>query len=130
MTSSLTVTGIRLEPRVDDVVEWSRGEDGELEFGPDTVTFMGWSVPYVLIQDAVLNSERMYLRKVQCLALKAETGQYMFTLHQPIATANDFPFPVRVTERRTLVGKWVFLGVAVFILKLTWDILRATADNP
>lgn len=58
MNKTLTVSGQRLEPRLDGVVEWLRGELGELTSGPEEVTFKDWSVPYAAVTDAVLNTGR------------------------------------------------------------------------
>ena len=127
MDKHLTVTGLRLEPRVDDVLEWSRGELGELTLGPDEATFKDWSIPYAAISEAALNTERMLFKRVQCLAIDAETGKYIFTLHNPIATADDFPFSVRTTERRSAIGKLILVGTIFFLAKIAWDVLKPWA---
>lgn len=122
MSTNLTVTGQRLEPRIDGVVEWSRGEIGELELGLDSAMFKDWLIPYVAIDDAVLNTERLLLKKVQCLAIEAETGRYMFILHKPIEPAHEFPFPVRITERRSAYGKLLLFASVLFLLKVAFDV--------
>lgn len=121
MDKRLTVSGQRLEPRLDGVVEWSRGELGELTFGPEEATFKDWSIPYEAISDAVLNTERILLKEVQSLAIDAETGKYLFTLHTPLAQAADFPFSVRITEQRSTLGKLVLFGIVLALAKLLWD---------
>ena len=122
----LMVTGQRLEPRLDNVVEWSRGELGELEFGPQSATFKDWSIPYPAIRDAVINTERILFKKVQCLAIDAETGKYIFTLQEPIEAADEFPFSIRVTERRSAVGQFALFAALFFLSKCAWDVLKSS----
>lgn len=123
--SPIKVTGLRREPRVDNVLEWSRGEIGNLDFGIEHVRFNDWSIPYSSIQDAVLNKEFMLFRKVQTLAIKSDDGEYMFTLHDLVDETRRFPFQLRITERRSFVGKVFLLAIIVFLVGIGWDILKA-----
>ena len=124
--SSIRVTGLRREPRVDDVLEWSRGETGNLDLGANQLTFNDWSIPYDSIHDAVLNKEIMLFRKMQTLAIKSDAGEYMFTLHDPIEETNKIPFQIRVTEKKSFVGKLFLFAVVILLVDIAWNIFKAS----
>ena len=123
---TIKVTALRVEPRIDNVKEWSRGETGNLDLGANQLTLDDWSVPYRSIQDAVLNTETMFFRKVQTLAIKSDAGEYMFTLHEPMEETSKLLFPVRITERKSPIGKLFLFGVVIFFVSIAWNIFKAS----
>jgi hypothetical protein len=60
------------------------------------------------------------------LAIDAETGKYMFHLQKPIEAADEFPFSIRITERRSAFGKLVLFAVVLFLLKMAWDVFKSS----
>ena len=122
--SSYKVTGVRREPRVDGVLEWSRGENGELNFESNRVTFNDWSIPYTNVLDAVVNRESILFRKTQTLAIRSEDGQFMFYFHKPTEELRDIPFEIRVTEKRSFIGKLFLLMIILFLVNLVWNLLK------
>jgi hypothetical protein len=123
--SSLSVTALRREPRVDGVLEWSRGEPGNLNIGTSRLTFNDWSIPYDSIYDAVLNKETMFFRKTQTLAIKSDEGEFMFSFHEPIEEVNEIPFQIRITERRSFIGKLFLFGFIMLLVNIAWNLLKA-----
>ena len=122
--SSHKVTGVRREPRLDGVLEWSRGEDGDLTFESNRVRFNDWSIPYTNILDAVLNRETILFRKTLTLAIRAEAGEFMFSFYEPKEELKDIPFEIRTTERRSFIGKLFLLMIILFLVNLAWNLLK------
>lgn len=124
--SSIKVTGLRREPRVDEVLEWSRGETGNLKFGANQLEFNDWSIPFKSIHDAVLNKETVLFRKVRTLAIKSEAGEFMFTFHEPIKETTKFPFQIRITERKSFIGKLILFALVILLVDIIWNIFKAS----
>ena len=123
--STHKVTGVRREPRVDGVLEWSRGEDGDLTFESNRVTFNDWSIPYVNILDAVVNRETVLFKKTQTLAIRSEDGEFMFSFYKPEEELNEIPFEIRTTEKRSFIGKLFLLMIILFLVNLAWNLIKS-----
>ena len=106
------VFGMRQEPRIDGVLEWSRPIEGEIVFEADITSFSDWSIFNGDVKNAVLNSEKYFLRRAQTLAIESESGKYMFMLAKPVGNNHEFPFPVTITQSISPIGK-IFRVVAV-----------------
>jgi hypothetical protein len=123
----LQVFGMRQEPRIDGVLEWSRSVEGEIVFESDFTKFGDWTISNDEIKNAVLNSERYFWRRSQSLAIESGSGKYMFMLAVPVDNTYNFPFPVFFTHSVSYIGK-IFRLVEIFgliyIAFLIWSIGR------
>jgi len=124
-TSSYKVTGVRREPRVDGDLEWSRGENGDLSFESNQITFNDWSISYTNILDAVLNRATILFKKTQTLAIRSEDDEFMFSFYEPKAELNGVPFEIRTTERRSFIGRLFILMIILFLINLAWNLWKA-----
>jgi hypothetical protein len=109
----LNVFGMRQEPRIDGVLEWSRPVEGEIVFETGVTKFNDWSISNKEITNAVLNSEKYFFKHTQSLAIESESGKYMFALAEPADNTYKFPFPVTFTNSVSPIGK-LFRIVAIF----------------
>ena len=121
--STVPVTAIRTEPRFDGLVEWSSSVVGDLEVGARDLIFKDWVIPFENIQDAVLNKEVFFWRKVVTLAVNSESCKYVFTIRESTVNEEIFPFPVRITRRKSPMGKAVLIAAALGIANIVWGLL-------
>ena len=122
--ASIHATGSRLEPRIDNVVEWSYPIEGELEIHEGSARFGDWVIPNNEVSDAVLNTERFLFKRRQTLLIESDGQKYVFGFYDPIDVDFEFPFAVRVTEKRSFVGKLLLFAVAAFLLGITWELVK------
>jgi len=122
MSTLLRATGIRTEPRFDQALEWSSQEKGELLLTSDTCKFNEWVIENHSIDNAVVNTEKLFDRANQSLAIQCGEQKYLFGFYTPITEDFDFPFPVRFTNNRSFAGKAlrylkiIAVGYGVFLL--------------
>ena len=69
-----------MEPRIDQVVEWSRSKKDKLEIDDYGICFGEWTIPREMVKDAVLNTERIVIKKRQSLLVDCGEGKYIFGL--------------------------------------------------
>ena len=124
MKKSFMATGSRLEPRIDQVVEWSLSKKDKLEIDDYGIRFGEWTIPREMVKDAVLNTERIVIAKRQSLLVDCGEGKYIFGLFDHIDNDLIFPFKVRVTHNRSYMGKLGLLAIAMFFLNVAWDIAQ------
>lgn len=128
MKKSIQSTGSRLEPGTDNLEEWSFPREGTLELDEDSTRFGDWVIPNTKITAAVLNSERFLVMKRQTLLIKCDEGKYIFGFNNPVENDFIFPFDVRITERRSFIGKLMLFAIAIFLLNILWQILKYTVN--
>ena len=124
--NTLRAFGMRKEPRVDGVLEWSRSEEGQLEFEYESTKFGDWIIRHSDIEHAVLNSERLWFRPTQTLAISAGEDHYLFALAERVDRDYSFPFPVTFTNTGSFLGKLfnlIMLLLGVYLLFLLWTLL-------
>ncbi len=124
MDQSIAVTGSRLEPRIDQAIEWSFPEKGSLVIQKDVTQFQDWVIPNSEIKDAVLNNERLIFKNRQSLLLDCGRDKYVFGLISNIEQDTNFPFDVRVTKKRSFMGKLMLFGIAIFVFNVVLDIVQ------
>jgi hypothetical protein len=121
---SILSTGSRQEPGIDNVAEWSFPKEGNLEQDENNTLFGDWVIPNTQITEAVLNSENLFIKKRQTLLINCEKTKYVFGFYKPVENDFIFPFEVRVTKRRSFIGKLVLFAVAVLLLSSLWQLFR------
>ncbi len=124
MKALIHSTGSRLEPRIDNVVEWSYPIEGELEINENNAKFGEWIIPKDEVSDAVLNTERFMFKKRQTLLIESDGLKYVFGFFDPINGDFVFPFEVRITERRSFIGKLMLFAIVVFFVGITWELVK------
>ena len=129
LKQSIHSTGSRLEPRLDKVIEWSFPKEGELVINADNLRFGEWIIPNTKITDAVLNSERLFIKKRQTLLINCEGAKYSFGFYNLVGGDVVFPFEVRITERRSLMGKLVLIAIAVVLFNVAWQLIKYTVKT-
>jgi hypothetical protein len=134
MSDEHLAIGTRKEPRIDGVLEWSRPEKGILVFQDGETIFKDWIIRNEEIDEAVLNSEKMYWKLTQSLAIRSGTDEYLFSLTEPLSSSHNFPFDVHTTSKASFAGKFVkffliFGGVylAMYLLSFLSAILASSA---
>lgn len=125
MTNVLHVTGMRQEPRLDGVIDWSYPTEGHLEIGLKSCRFGDWLIDNQSVDEAVVNTESMFFRKNQQLVIRAGSDKYMFGLFEPIDNSYQFPFNVQFTRSRSFAGKIVLIGTVIICISLGLVILNA-----
>ena len=105
------------------MVEWSYPVKGDLALYPNEARFENWVIPRAQVIDAALNTERLLFKKRQSLLVDCGESKYMFGLYNSIDSDIEFPFQVRVTEKRSFVGKLILFGVVIFLINISWQIL-------
>ena len=121
----LQVFGMRQEPRIDGVLEWSRPVEGEIVFEGGITKFSNWSISNREIKNAVLNSERYFLRRTQTLAIESESGKYMFMLAEPVDNTYDFPFPVTFIQSVSYIGKIFRIAAIIGLIYIAFLVIQA-----
>ncbi len=104
MDESIAVTGSRLEPRIDQTIEWSFPEKGSLVLQKDVTQFQDWVIPNSEIKDAVLNCERFIFKNRQSLLLDCGRDKYVFGLISNIEQDTNFH---SMLELQKSVHLWV-----------------------
>jgi len=127
--ASIHSTGSRLEPRIDNVVEWSFPKEGDLVIDENSTRFGDWVIPNALIGEAVLNSERLIIKKRQTLLINCDGAKYAFGFYTPVGSDFAFPFEVRVTDKRSFIGKLILFAVAIFVINLFWQLIKYTVKT-
>ena len=117
---------MRIEPRIDGVVEWSRSIEGYLEFETEVTKFGDWIISHSDIDDAVLNTEKIWWRASQSLAISSGPEKYLFALAEPVTDDYKFPFHVTYTKSGTYLGKLfnlIFLLSGIYLAFVIWSLL-------
>lgn len=66
------------------MVEWSYPIKGDLVLDSNGAQFENWVIPKTQVVDAVLNIERLLIKKQQSLLVDCGEEKYMFGLYKPI----------------------------------------------
>ena len=121
---SIHSTGSRLEPGIDNVVEWSSLKEGELKFSSEDTTFGDWVIPNAQVTDAILNNQRYFFGKHQSLIINCDETEYNFVFHNRVESDFKFPFKVRATERKSLLWYLMVITISVILLDLLWNLVK------
>ena len=117
---------MRKEPRIDGVLEWSRSEEGTLEFESEVTRFGDWLIYNSEIDNAVLNSERLWFRSTLTLAISSGPDHYLFALVEHVDRNYQFPFPVTFTNTNSFLGKLInliMLLLGIYLVFLMWSLI-------
>ena len=126
MSRYLRTFGMRREPRVDGVLEWSRSEEGSIEFEGEITKFGDWIIHNNEIENAVLNTEKLLWNSTQSLAIRSESGEYLFVLSEPVNETYQFPFPTSFTYSSSFFGKLmklIFIMSGVYLAFVLWSLI-------